>query len=203
MNTTTQNSTTGTPAADLLEGHEYDGVEEYDNPMPRWWVWIFWGTFYFAICYVLWFHVFMRGVPIVAEYEADMGRFRAEVAKREMGSEVTEASLQKLMTNPALMADAKELFAKRCTPCHADSGRGLIGPNLTDDYWIHGEGMLMDIFGVVNGGETAKGMPAWGKQLSRIEVAKAAAYVGTLRGKHLPGKAPEGTLLTSTAPPAK
>lgn len=206
MSTQNEESTTQQQAAvkeDPLTDHEYDGVKEYDNPMPRWWVWIFWGTFYFAICYALWLHVFMRGVPITQEYENDMGHFREETAKREMGSEVTEASLEKLMSNAALMADAKDVFQKRCTPCHADSGKGLIGPNLTDDYWIHGKGTLMDIFTVVDGGVAAKGMPAWGKQLPRIEVAKAAAYVGTLRGKHLPGKAPEGTLLTSTAPAQK
>lgn len=187
----------------LLGDHEYDGIQEFDNPMPRWWVWIFWGTFYFAICYALWLHVFMRGTPILEEYATDMGRYREEMAKREMGSEVTEEGLQKLMANDAMMADARELFKLRCVQCHAESGKGLIGPNLTDDYWIHGQGKLLDIYGVVDGGVLSKGMPAWGKVLARIEVAKVAAFVGTLRGRHLAGKAPEGTLVTTAAAPGR
>lgn len=184
----------------LLSDHEYDGIQEFDNPMPRWWVWVFWGTFYFAICYALWLHVFMRGTPITEEYAVDMGRYREEMAKREMGSEVKEETLEKLMANTAMMSDARELFKLRCVQCHADKGQGLIGPNLTDDYWIHGQGKLMDIHGVVDGGVLSKGMPAWGKVLSRIEVAKLAAYVGTLRGRHVLGKAPEGTQIAT--PPA-
>jgi cytochrome c oxidase cbb3-type subunit 3 len=71
----------------------------------------------------------------------------------------------------------------------------VIGPNLTDDAWLHGTGTLTDIFGVIDQGVLAKGMPAWGRQLSPIEVRKLAAYVGTQRGKAVPGKAPEGTVV--------
>jgi cytochrome c oxidase cbb3-type subunit 3 len=143
----------------------------------------------------------MRGASVADEYRADLTAAREESAKRELGTEVSEAALDKLMKNDAVMVDAKAAFAKRCVQCHAQNGQGLIGPNLTDDYWIHGQGTLMDIFGVVNGGVPSKGMPEWGKQLSRIEIAKLAAYVGSMRGKHLPGKAPEGTLLASVAAP--
>lgn len=180
--------------------HEYDGIQEYDNPMPRWWRWTFWATAYFAVCYVLWFHVFVRGTSIQQEYLADLSAAREEAAKRDLGTEVSEAALDKLMHNGAVMTDARTAFSKRCAPCHGPNGEGLIGPNLTDDYWIHGHATLMDIYGVVNGGVPSKGMPEWGKQLSRIEVAKLAAYVGSIRGKHIQGKAPEGTLLASVAP---
>ncbi len=188
------------PAQPDLMDHEYDGIQEYDNPMPRWWVWIFWGTFYFALCYFLWFNVYFKGTSVAEEYTADMSAAREEMAKRDLGAAITEEALEKLAANPAMMTDAQVIFKKRCVQCHGSDGQGLIGPNLTDDYWIHGGGKLLDIFGVVNGGVAAKGMPEWGKQLSRVEVAKAAAYVGTLRGKHLTGKAPEGTLLASVAP---
>jgi cytochrome c oxidase cbb3-type subunit 3 len=87
--------------------------------------------------------------------------------------------------------------------CHGPKGQGVIGPNLTDDYWLHGKASFMDIYAVVNEGVPAKGMPAWGKKLDPVEVAKLAAYVGTLRGTNLPGKAPEGTLLATVAPAAK
>jgi len=185
------------PTQELLSDHEYDGIQEFDNPMPRWWVWIFWGTFYFAICYFLWFNVYFKGTPVTEEYAADMRTFREEQAKKDLGENVTEEALEKLSKNAAVMADAEAIFKKRCVQCHGPQGQGLIGPNLTDDYWIHGKATLMDIYGVVNGGVPSKGMPEWGKQLPRVEVAKAAAYVGTLRGKHIPGKAPEGVLLTT------
>jgi cytochrome c oxidase cbb3-type subunit 3 len=188
------------PQADLLSDHEYDGIQEYDNPMPRWWTRIFWGSFYFAICYVLWLHVFNRGTPIAEEYAQDMRAFREEAAKREMGASVSEEALDKLTKNASVMTDAQTIFSKRCVQCHGPHGEGLIGPNLTDDYWIHGQGTLMDIYRVVTSGVPSKGMPEWGKQLSSIEIAKAAAFVGTLRGKNLPGKPPEGTLVAKTAP---
>jgi cytochrome c oxidase cbb3-type subunit 3 len=189
------------PEAALLD-HEYDGIKEYDNPMPRWWVWMFWGSFYFAICYFLWFQVYRKG-SVAEDYEADMRVAREQAAEHDMGAALTEDALEKLMRNAAVMADAKATFTAKCVQCHGQNGIGLIGPNLTDDYWIHGTATLMDIYGVVNEGVPAKGMPTWGKQLARVEVAKLAAYVGTLRGKHLPGKLPEGTLLPAATAASK
>jgi cytochrome c oxidase cbb3-type subunit 3 len=191
------------PAAHTSDLHEYDGIQEYDNPMPRWWVLSFWATFYFAVCYAMWFHVYHRGISVEEEYGADMGIAREEAARRELGANVTEEALQKLMANAAVMSDTRATFGKRCVQCHGADGQGVIGPNLTDDYWLHGQASLMDIYGVVKAGVPAKGMPEWGKQLSSIEVAKLAAYVGSIRGKHLPGRAPEGTLLASVAPAGK
>jgi cytochrome c oxidase cbb3-type subunit 3 len=182
-----------------LSDHEYDGIQEYDNPMPRWWVRIFWLTGYFAICYFLWFNVYFKGTTATEEYALDMKTAREEMAKRDLGTKITEEALEKLTKNAAVMTDAQGTFKLRCVQCHAAEGQGLIGPNLTDDYWIHGSASLMDIYDVVNKGVPAKGMPEWGKQLAPVEVAKLAAYVGTLRGKHVTGKAPEGTLLASVA----
>jgi len=182
--------------------HEYDGIKEYDNPMPGWWVWAFWATFYFSIGYVMWHHVYMRGTPVEVEWAADMAAAREESARRELGT-ISEESLQKLSENAAVMTDAQATFTKRCVECHGAKGQGVIGPNLTDDYWIHGKASFMDIYGVVKDGVPAKGMPAWGKKLDPVEVAKLTAYVGTLRGANLPGKAPEGTLLATVANAAK
>jgi cytochrome c oxidase cbb3-type subunit 3 len=191
------------PQKDQLSDHEYDGIQEFDNPMPRWWVYIFWATAYFAICYFLWFNVYFKGTPIIEEYAQDMSAAREEMAKKALGTKITEQALTALTQNGAMMADAQSIFKKRCVQCHNTDGQGLIGPNLTDDYWIHGNATLMDIYGVVNGGVPSKGMPEWGKQLAPVEVAKVAAYVGTLRGKHVAGKPPEGTLLASVAPGSK
>jgi len=177
---------------DQLLDHEYDGIREYDNPLPRWWVWIFAGSFWFSLAYFFHYHISPRGVSVAAAYEADVAEARENDAKANLAQPVSEESLGKLMADPALMKDAQALFGLRCGACHGDKAQGLIGPNLTDNAWIHGQGTLTDIFSVIDQGVLAKGMPAWSKQLSPIEVRKLAAFVGTQRGKAVPGKALEG-----------
>jgi len=178
-------------SGDLLE-HEYDGIREYENPLPRWWVMIFWGSFVFSIAYVVHYHLSPRGSSVLAAYDEEMRLAREERAKQSLAEAPSEAVLGKLLSDAELMQDAKATFAQRCAVCHAAEGQGLIGPNLTDNHWIHGEGGLMDVYQVVSHGVPAKGMPAWELQLKPIELRKLAAYVGTLRGKNLQGKAPEG-----------
>lgn len=180
---------------DQLLDHEYDGIREYDNPLPRWWKTIFWGSFVFSIGYFFHYHLSGNGQSVAAAYEAEMREAREAEAKANLAQPVSEESLGKLMADPALMTDAKALFTQKCAACHGDKAQGLIGPNLTDNAWIHGQGTLTDIFGVVNEGVLAKGMPAWGRQLSPIEVRKLVAFVGTQRGKAVPGKAPEGNVV--------
>ena len=97
----------------------------------------------------------------------------------------------------AATAEATKIFQTRCTPCHGEQGQGVIGPNLTDEAWIHGTGELLHIYKTVSEGVPAKGMPSWRMQLSAVQVRELAAFVGTLRGKNLPGKAPEGVVASS------
>ncbi len=181
------------PAADLLD-HQYDGIREYDNPLPGWWVWSFWGSFFFAIAYS--FHYFVgNGVSVHDSYEQEMAVVRAEQAKRALAESVSESGLEKLTADGALMADAKALFGQRCTPCHGDRAQGVIGPNLTDAYWLHGDGSLLAIHHTVSEGVPEKGMPSWKMQLTLAQVRELAAFVGTLRGSNVAGKAPQGELV--------
>jgi cytochrome c oxidase cbb3-type subunit III len=180
---------------DQLLDHEYDGIREYDNPLPRWWVWMFAGSFWFSVAYFFHYHVSGNGESVAAAYAADVAAAREVAAKASLAAPVSEESIGKLMADTALMNDTKALFALRCAACHGDRAQGTIGPNLTDDAWIHGSGKLVDIFGVINDGVLAKGMPAWGKQLSPIELRKLAAFVGTQRGRAIAGKAPEGAVV--------
>jgi cytochrome c oxidase cbb3-type subunit III len=179
------------PSAALLE-HEYDGIREYDNPLPGWWVWLFWGSFFFSIGYVVHYHLTGNGKSVAASYDDEMKIAREERAKQSLAEAPSEVVLGKLMADSDLMHDAQALFEQRCAACHAARGQGLIGPNLTDESWIHGDGSLMEIYGVVSQGVAAKGMPAWELQLKPIEIRKLVALVGTMRGKNLPGKPPEG-----------
>ena len=182
-------------AHDQLLDHEYDGIREYDNPLPAWWKAIFWGSFVFSLGYFFHYHVSGNGQSVAAAYAEDLEQARENEAKQTLAQPVSEASLGQLMNDAALMNDAKSLFGLRCAPCHGDKAQGLIGPNLTDNAWLHGSGSLSDIYTVINQGVLAKGMPAWGKQLSPIELRKLAAFVGTQRGKSLPGKPPEGNVV--------
>jgi cytochrome c oxidase cbb3-type subunit 3 len=183
------------PQARLLD-HEYDGIQEYDNPMPPWWVWVFWGSFFFSIGYAIHYHATGNGSSVQAEYEADVAAAREAESAALLGSETTEESLSKLAGDQALMADAAKLFGVRCSPCHGIKGEGLIGPNLTDGAWLSGNASLLSIHTIISTGVLEKGMPAWDRQLRPIEVAKLAGYVGTLRNTNVPGpKGAEGRLI--------
>jgi cytochrome c oxidase cbb3-type subunit 3 len=173
--------------------HEYDGIREYDNPLPGWWVAAFWASFVFSIGYAGHYHFTGNGQSVAALYEEDMRVAREERAKASLKEAPSEAALGALTADAQLMQDAKVIYTQRCVSCHASEGQGLIGPNLTDAHWIHGTGTLMDIYEVVSHGVVTKGMPAWELQLQPVELRKIVAYVGTLRGTNVPGKAPEGT----------
>ncbi len=178
---------------EMLMDHEYDGIQEYDNPLPRWWVWIFWGSVAWAAVYYVVYHVTGSVPGVIASYDAEVKAAGASAPKAMAQS---EDSLNKAMNDATTVAAGKAVYGLRCAACHADKGQGLVGPNLTDKHWVHGEGKLLDIHKVVSEGVAAKGMPAWEKQLTPAELTQVVAYVGTLRGKMETGKAPEGKEVT-------
>ncbi|MFN8574191.1 MAG: cbb3-type cytochrome c oxidase N-terminal domain-containing protein [Gemmatimonadaceae bacterium] len=185
-----------------LIDHNYDGIQEYDNPLPRWWVYLFYATIIFAVLY--YFNV--PGVGIgkgrIADYEADMAAAKAKyaaVAATTGGETPTPEQLAAAATDQNVVAAGKAVFATNCVACHKADGGGMIGPNLTDDFWIHG-GTLPEIRNTIDQGVLAKGMPQWGKVLKPADITAAAVYVTTLHGTNPPGaKAPEGTNVA--APP--
>lgn len=180
---------------DKLLDHEYDGIREYDNPMPAWWKGTFWVTFFFSIVYIFYYHFGGVGTSAEEDYAQEMRVFHEQEAALALSAgEVTEEGLAKLMADPAMVAEGGAKYAEVCVACHGAAGEGKIGPNLTDEHWIHGKGSLVDIFGTVNEGVLAKGMPAWGRQLRPDEMRKVVAFVGSLRNTNAAnGKAPEGT----------
>lgn len=162
-----------------LIAHEYDGIQEYDNPMPRWWVMTFWATIIFSIAYAFNVGGIGTGAGRVAEYEADMAAFRA--AHPQGGGPVDVAGILAMAADEEGREEGGEVFTKYCAACHAADGGGLIGPNLTDDAWIHG-GTVEQIHQVIAEGVLAKGMPAWGKMLAPEQVDRVTAYVWSLAG---------------------
>ncbi len=177
---------------DPLTDHEYDGIREYDNPMPTWWRRTFWLTFWFSVAYYVHFQLTGKGVSVEESYAQDMREYREFLAAQSLGEEMSEQSLAKVMADEQLVADGRTVFLARCLQCHADRGQGNIGPNLTDDHWLYGSGSLMDIYGVVSEGRQQKGMPPWGRMLRPMELAQVVAYVGSIRNTNVPGRPPQG-----------
>lgn len=175
------------PKHDLLLDHEYDGIRELDNPMPGWWKATFFATFVFSVGYIAYFH----GTPeklVADEYAADVRAYE-ELQKKLAMSEgrVTEPMLVALSKDNGVLTEAKAKFVTFCAPCHGDRAEGKIGPNLTDEFWINGDGTMLSILNVVEKGVLDKGMPAWGRQMRMDEVKKLVAYVGSVRNTNEPG----------------
>ena len=147
----------------LLE-HSYDGIQEFDNPMPRWWVYLFWATIIFSILYWLNVPGFGIGKGRIADYDRTMAAAAAADAKRK-AAEPAGASGEQLaaMTKDAsVLALGKQAFGQNCAACHRADAGGQIGPNLTDDYWLHG-GTLEQIHKTVADGVLEKGHAAVGQ----------------------------------------
>jgi len=177
---------------DELLDHEYDGIREFDNPIPMWWWGIWWATMAFSVVYFSWFHV-MGGTGVVASYEAEMEDWRKVQAERALAA-AKNVSEEKLLANMAVAVEVKkgeEKFKEVCAACHGQKGEGLVGPNLTDAHWIHADGTLMSIREIVVEGVPEKGMPPWGKILTPEEMVDVVSYLGTLRWTDVEGKAAE------------
>jgi cytochrome c oxidase cbb3-type subunit III len=188
------------PLTEPLTGHEYDGIVEYDNPMPTWWVRIFWATFVFSLLYYVHYQLTGNGSSVEQSYAAEMQAHREKQAAAALGQTIDEEALTRLMQDPMMMKDAQSIYKLRCVQCHADRGQGNIGPNLTDDHWLYGSASLMDLLEVVSNGRPQKGMPTWSRTLRPVEVAQVAAYVGTLRNTNVAGRPPQGTRLAVVSP---
>jgi cytochrome c oxidase cbb3-type subunit 3 len=178
---------------DRLLEHNYDGIQEYDNPMPRWWVYLFWATIVFSVLYVLNVPGFGIGKGRIADYDAAMAA--GAKAAPPAGSTTTPEQLAALVKDEQALALGKQTFGQNCAACHALDGGGVIGPNLTDDYWLHGA-TLAEIRTTVTSGVLEKGMPPWGKVLKPAQLDAVVAYVSTLRGtKPATAKPPQGVLV--------
>jgi cytochrome c oxidase cbb3-type subunit 3 len=180
---------------DRLMDHNYDGIQEYDNPMPRWWLYIFYATIVFAVLYWLNVPGIGTGKGRIANYNSEMDAAHAKYGAPggSKGPVPSEATLLAAAADPAQLGEGKATFLKNCVACHRADAGGLIGPNLTDEFWIHG-GKPQEIWKTVDWGVLDKGMPAWGQTLKPDEVLKVVAYVTTLRHTNpVNPKAPQGT----------
>ena len=181
----------------LLLDHEADGIKELDNLLPRWWVWLFYLSIAFAVFYMTYYHVLKAGDLQIAEYESE--RAIGEKIKAEAISKF-ESRLASLtpLTDPAVLGQGQQTFLTFCAPCHRPDAGGLVGPNLCDDYWIHGSNYLDNVKTIING-VPEKGMLTWRGVLKPNEIQAVASYIYTLRGT----KPPNPKVREDQAGPAK
>ena len=190
------------PKEPLLLDHNYDGIQELDNNLPRWWVWLFYLTIGYAAAYLVYYHVTHTGDLQAAEYQNEM-KAGEQLKSAAMGKfEASIATLQP-SKDAAVLENGKVVYNKYCAPCHRVDGGGLVGPNLTDDYWIHGSSYA-DSVKVIWDGVPAKGMVTWKTVLKPDEINAVASYIYTLRGAKLltPGKPPENQQPAKPAGPS-
>lgn len=185
---------------DILLDHDYDGIKELDNSLPPWWKWMFYICIVWALFYLVNYHI----VPIwnsgelqTAEYNAEIEEGKRQLAEyKKKAADFVDENTVTMPQDKAVIAKGKAKFDEVCAACHGAQGQGDVGPNLTDDYWLHG-GDIKDIFKTIKYGVPEKGMISWQDQLKASEMQALAGYILTLRGTNPPNpKEPQGNLYT-------
>ena len=167
--------------------HEYDGIIEHDNPLPTWWLWTFFLTIIFAFIYYI--HYELGGGPTLQQ-ELAVAMKQIENIQSSASSQApmeTEDSLKAIFAKADVIMSGAEQFAGKCASCHGNDLQGVIGPNLTDKFWLHGKGTRLDILKVVREGVPEKGMPPWGPVMKRDELYAVTAYILSKKGSHPAG----------------
>ena len=176
-------------------GHVFDGIEEFDNPLPVWWKWLFIASIAFSPFYFLFYHGGAEGRSIEARYSVHL----AEITRKQFSEigelQPTEATLVKYMEKDSWMRVGKIVFQTHCVSCHGRNGEGKVGPNLTDEHFKNVK-TITDIAKVIRNGAAAGAMPQWANRLHPNEVVLVSSYVATLRGEMLDGpRGAEGNLI--------
>lgn len=175
----------------LIGGHEFDGIRELENPLPPWLKYLFYATIVFSAAYLILLFVFKDDSIIQdLEYQKEMAEARGELEKE--APEEGEEAVAVVRTEEDILASGQKTFTKICAVCHGKFGEGLVGPNFTDEYWIHG-GSREDQYKIIINGVIEKGMISYKNQLSETQIQDVISYIHSLKGTNPPNpKAPEG-----------
>jgi cytochrome c oxidase cbb3-type subunit 3 len=179
---------------EIMFEHSYDGIRELDSKIPPWFSWLFILTILFAGYYMIDYHIIGSGQVMFEEYNAEVEAASLErEALIKSGAFINEETVT-LLTDASGLEAGKNIFQTNCIACHATDGGGLVGPNLTDDYWIHGGG-IKNVFKVIKYGVVEKGMIAWQTQLNPNQMQEVSSYVLSLHGTTpVAPKQPEGEI---------
>ena len=184
----------------IVLDHNYDGIRELNNHLPPWWTYLFYVTIVFGIFYVIFYHI-TDTLPLQEkEYEIEMAEAAsmAEMrlaASQAAGTAFSEADLE-LTTDADILASGAKVFGQQCMACHKADAGGLVGPNLTDDYWVHG-GDIQSIYATIKEGVPNTAMISWKTVLSPEQMRDVSNYIKSLRGTNPPGAlGPQGDLVT-------
>jgi cytochrome c oxidase cbb3-type subunit III len=176
--------------------HNYDGIKELDNHLPPWWKWLFYATIVWGVVYFVAYHV-SYSLPLSGEEyqnELAVAEEQARVLKASQPVAVIDENTLAFTNDADIIAKGKTVFmSNNCGSCHRNDGGGnMVGPNLTDEYWLNG-GEIKNLFLTVKNGRVEKGMPAWGKVMSQQDVRDVTFYVMSLQGTNpVDAKAPQG-----------
>ena len=184
-----------TEEASIDMGHDYDGIRELDNNLPPWWVAMFVASIIFGVGYFYYYHMGGDGKSVQQQYAEEMEDARLQKLERlRLQADKVDEESVKALTDAADIESGKNTFISTCKTCHGEKGEGLVGPNLTDQYWLHGGG-IKNIFKTIKYGVPAKGMISWESQLTPRKMQEVASYILTLQGTNPPNaKAPQGTI---------
>lgn len=178
--------------------HSYDGIRELDNHLPPWWKWLFYGTIGWSVVYLIMFHV-SGSLPLSQEeYRSELALAEEQVRQYQASQPraVIDENALEYKHDAETIEKGKSIFiSNNCGGCHRNDGGGnTIGPNLADEYWLHG-GELKNVFQTIKNGVVEKGMPAWGKAMSAQDVRDVTFFVMSLQGSNPPdAKAPQGEI---------
>ncbi len=180
----------------ILLDHNYDGIKELNHPLPSWWLTIFYLSMFFAAGYYI-YYTFLGGPTLTEEYTAEMAKINSAKDKwmQEQGGFKRDKYNAFIVTAKAKKI-GKKTYKRKCRACHAADGGGGVGPNLTDKYWINGNGSLQDIYKIIHDGVEDRGMQAWGGVLSEEKLFAVLKYVMDFQGTTPENpKEPQGKLI--------
>ena len=175
---------------DEILDHNYDGIHEFDNDLPPWWKYGFYFTIVFGFAYMGYYHLTKNAQLQVAEYETEMRQAALLVSAGT--DDPTKLTAYQALTTAADLSSGKSIFTTNCAPCHGANAEGKVGPNLTDEYWLHG-GEVNHVYKTIKFGIPSKGMVAWKGKLSGKQILQVTSYALSLQGS-LPANAkpPQG-----------
>jgi cytochrome c oxidase cbb3-type subunit III len=167
----------------MMMDHAYDGIVEINNPVPAWFMTLFYGTIVIGVVYLFTYHVVGDGQIMTAEYKEQMAEGEAikDAFMKKFAKSINENNVTVLKDAKAI-EDGKKLYTQNCVACHAADGGGGVGPNLTDEYWLHG-GNVKSIYHTISEGVAEKGMISWKKSLNPLQIQQITSYIFTMKGK--------------------